>query len=108
VQDIVEGVDGLSVTVDDQAVEIRPDVDHHKGDAVEELMEMDEQALTIYLGDAETDVDAFRRLGDRVDETMQVSVGGELPASGYHLESPAEVREFLSWLRAALDEPELN
>jgi len=106
VQDIVEGRDGLSMTVDNQAVEIRPDVDHHKGDAVEELVEIDADTVVCYLGDAETDVDAFRRLDARDDETICVSVGGELPASGYRLESPVEVEGFLGWLTTAVGESE--
>lgn len=99
VQNVVEGVDGLSMTVDDQAVEIRPAVDHHKGDAVEALVDIDSRTAVVYLGDAETDIDAFRRLADRDNETLRASVGGELPATGYHLDSPAEVEAFLSWLR---------
>lgn len=104
VQDMVEGVDSLSMKMDEQAVEIRPAVDHHKGDAVEELIEIESQTLVLYLGDAETDIDAFRRLAERDDETMQVAVGSELPATGYHLKSPADVAQFLAWLRTELGE----
>ena len=102
VQETVEGIDGLSMTVDDQAVEIRPDVDYHKGDAVEEILDIGSQAVVLYLGDAKTDIDAFRRLAERDDRTIQVSVGGALPATGHHLESPGDVEQFLGWL-ARLD-----
>lgn len=104
VQDIVESEDGLSMNVDNQAVEIRPEIDRHKGDAVEELIEIDSDTLVVYLGDAETDVDAFRTLAAINDETVHVAVGSDLPASGYHLESPADVQAFLHWLRIELGE----
>jgi trehalose 6-phosphate phosphatase len=102
VQAVVDGEDALSMVVDDQAVEVRPDVDHDKGDAVEELIGADPETLVVYFGDAQTDVDAFRTLAARDDETVHVSVGDVLPASGYHLDAPADVEQFLCWLRAEL------
>lgn len=102
VQDVVEDEDGLSMVVDDQAVEIRPDIDQHKGEAAEELVDIDSETLVVCIGDAQTDVDAFRTLAAIDTETVQVSVDGELPASGHTLESPADVEVFLQWLRTEL------
>lgn len=99
VQAVVDNEEDLSMIVDEQSVEVRPNVDHHKGAAVEELFDAGPGALAIYLGDAQTDVDAFRTLAAWDDETVHVAVGSELPASGYHLDSPAEVERFLGWLR---------
>jgi trehalose 6-phosphate phosphatase len=102
VQAVVDDEAELSMVVDEQAVEVRPDIDHHKGDAVEELFDAEPDTLVIYLGDAQTDVDAFRTLAAWDDETVHVSVGDALPASGHHLESPADVERFLRWLRIEL------
>lgn len=104
VQSLVDSEDGLSMSVDKQAVEVCPDIDYHKGDAIEELIDIDSDPLVIYLGDAQTDVDAFRTLAAADNDTIQVSVGSDLPASGYHLESPADVERFLGWLRKELNE----
>jgi trehalose 6-phosphate phosphatase len=102
VQTVVDDEEGLSMVVDEQAVEIRPAIDYGKGDAVEELFDADPETLAIYFGDAQTDVDAFRTLSAWDDETVHVSVGDALPASGHHLESPADVERFLRWLRIEL------
>lgn len=102
VQSLVEDEEDLTMVVDEQSVEVRPDIDHDKGDAVEELLDVGAETLVIYFGDAQTDVDAFRTLAAWDDETVHVSVGSKLPASGYHLESPTDVGQFLGWLRTEL------
>jgi len=106
VQNVVESEECLSMTVASQSIEIRPDVDQHKGHAVEELVDIDPETVVLYLGDAQTDVDAFKTLAARDDETLHVSVGEELPSSGYYLDSPSDVEAFLSWLRDELVDSE--
>jgi len=103
VQSVVDD-DDLKMVVDEQSIEIRPDIDHHKGHAVEALS--DDDSLVIYFGDARTDVDAFRTLAGWEDETVHVSVGSELPASGHLLESPDDVGQFLQWIRTELGDLE--
>jgi trehalose 6-phosphate phosphatase len=98
VQGIVESEDGLSMEVDNQTVEIRPEIDQRKGEAVMELIDTESGTGIVYLGDAETDVDAFETLAALENDTIQISVGNELPSSGYHLDSPADVEAFLAWL----------
>jgi len=100
VRAVADDEDRLSVVVDDQSVELRPDVDYDKGDAVEELLVAGPRTSAVYVGDARTDVDAFRALAARDGTTVRVAVGGDLPASNYRLESPADVERFLGWLRA--------
>lgn len=97
VQTVVEDEEDLSMVVEAQTIEIRPDIDYHEGDAVEELHDVDPETLVIYLGDARTDVDVFRTLAGWDEETVHVSVGIELPASGHQLDSPDDVGQFLRW-----------
>lgn len=81
--------------------EIRPDLDWDKGRAL--LLLLDELGLDrpdvvpVYLGDDETDEDAFRALGDR---GIGVVVGLEdrSTLARYELADPGEVRRFLERL----------
>lgn len=98
VERLVDSEPTLRTTVSNKVVEIRPDTEYGKGAAVEALAETGPNTLVSYLGDAETDVDAFRTLAAMKDPTIRVSVGETLPASEYVLETPADVRELLEWL----------
>jgi trehalose-phosphatase len=102
VQAVVEGTDGLTMDVDDQIVEIRPEIEQRKGEAVTELVDIETETALIYLGDAQTDVDAFDTLAELSNETISISVGDTLPARGYHLDSPEDVETFLGWLASEL------
>jgi trehalose-phosphatase len=77
--------------------EIRPNVDFHKGKAVEDVLRTFsyQGLLPIYLGDDRTDEDAFRVLKDL---GISVFIGpGRFPsAADYFLRNPDEVQEFLS------------
>jgi len=79
------------------ALEIRPKVDFDKGKAVREILETipSPGLLPIYLGDDQTDEDAFRVLKG---QGISVVVGpGSLPSEAdFFLQDPDEVREFLS------------
>ncbi|CAN5645415.1 hypothetical protein BH23GEM10_BH23GEM10_06410 [soil metagenome] len=68
VRSCTDGTDGLRVTDGKKVVEIRPDVDWHKGRALAFLRSTIEQrfgpAPAVFIGDDRTDEDAFRELGD--------------------------------------------
>lgn len=77
--------------------EIRPKVDFHKGKAVREILNTfpSQGLLAIYLGDDQTDEDAFRVLKG---QGISVFIGpGSLPTEAdFFLQNPDEVQEFLS------------
>ncbi len=76
-------------------LEIRPNIDFHKGKAVRELLKTSSQELLpIYLGDDQSDEDAFRALRGR---GISVYVGpGMFPSEAdFFLQGPDEVQEFL-------------
>jgi trehalose 6-phosphate phosphatase len=77
-------------------LEIQPNVDFHKGKAVREILKIFPSAalLPIYLGDDQTDEDAFRVLKG---QGISVFIGrGTFPsAADFFLENPDEVQEFL-------------
>lgn len=78
-------------------LEVRPDVDWHKGRAVEWLTRRYAvtDALPIFIGDDLTDEDAFAALGDGVT----ILVGPARPtAARFRVDSPADVAMFLDWL----------
>ena len=103
VQAVVDGVEPISMHVDNKTIELRPAIDHGKGEAIERIVDTAPETLVIYLGDAQTDVDAFRTLDEMDDETVQIAVGSDLPATGHRLDSPEDVQEFLQWLVVELD-----
>ena len=81
-------------------VELRPNVDWDKGKAVLWLLEvlgLGDDVIPVYVGDDETDEDAFRAL---VDRGIGVVVGEEHrpTLARYALADPDEVREFLDRL----------
>lgn len=77
-------------------LEIRPNVDFHKGRAVREILKTVPSLglLPIYLGDDQTDEDAFRVLKG---QGISVFIGpGGLPSGAdFFLQNPDEVQEFL-------------
>jgi len=82
---------------------IRPRIYWDKGNAVAWIADRLGQPnlLIIYLGDDVTDEDTFAA----VPEAITVKVGGPLEGTGlqgtiarYHLDSPADVERFLTWL----------
>ena len=78
-------------------LEIQPNVDFHKGKAVREILNTFPSVgfLPIYLGDDQTDEDAFRVLKGH---GISVFVGPDdfTSEADYLLRSPDEVREFFS------------
>jgi len=81
-------------------LDIRPNVDFHKGDAVKEILKTvpSPGLLPIYLGDDQTDEDAFRVLKG---QGISVFVGpaGHPSEADFFLRNSGEVQEFLSRCR---------
>ncbi|HSB05426.1 MAG TPA: trehalose-phosphatase [Thermodesulfobacteriota bacterium] len=76
--------------------EIRPNVDFHKGKAVKKILEgfPSRMLLPIYLGDDQTDEDAFQVLkGHGI--SVFVGLAGFPSAADFFLQNPDEVQEFL-------------
>jgi trehalose-phosphatase len=78
-------------------LEIQPNVDFHKGKAVREILKIFPwpRFLPIYLGDDQTDEDAFRVLKSH-GISVFVGPGNFTSEADFFLRSPEEVREFLS------------
>ena len=93
----------LKVTEGKEVLEVRPDVDWHKGKAVEFLLERMRPppgAPILYIGDDRTDEDAFTALREVAGgEGVLVSEGspGQTAASSY-IETTEEVAELLDLL----------
>jgi trehalose-phosphatase len=77
-------------------LEIQPNVDFHKGKAVREILRIFPSAalLPIYLGDDETDEDAFRVV-KRQGVSVYVGPGTFPSTADFFLQNPDEVQEFL-------------
>lgn len=82
--------------------ELRPALEWDKGRAVLWLVKLlGDDALPIYIGDDDTDEDAFRALADRGAGIAVIEAPRET-AARYRLRDPDEVREFLGALTAAI------
>ncbi len=101
----VEGVAarhaGLRVTGGKKVHELRPAIDWDKGRAVQWLLDAlgldGSDVLPLYLGDDETDEDAFRALEDR-GIGIRVGEPDAATAARYALRDPGEVQTFLNRL----------
>lgn len=94
--------DGIRLTDGKKVVEIRPDVDWHKGRAFRFLRDTLEERFgrgpAIFIGDDRTDEDAFRELGS-TDCSIVVGDPPEHESIAQAcLRSPEEVAKFLSLL----------
>ena len=78
-------------------LEIRPNVHFHKGEAVREILGgfPSQGRLPIYLGDDQTDEDAFRVLKGK-GISVFVGPGGLPSGADFFLRDPDEVHVFLS------------
>ncbi|PSQ44288.1 trehalose-phosphatase, partial [Halobacteriales archaeon QS_9_68_42] len=88
----------LVATEGRKIVEMRPDVEWHKGEAVCELIDDGERASTVYVGDDVTDEDAFEALEDRSCWSVGVLVGDRPSAADYRVHDVDGVCTFLVWL----------
>jgi trehalose-phosphatase len=122
-QVVAEDVDRVDAVVADVALafprlrriggkkvhELRPDVEWHKGRAVEWLLSalgLDRpDVVAVYLGDDETDEDAFTALAARGGWGILVGQPPHPTAATARLHDPDEVMRFLSLLSTRGDEP---
>lgn len=75
--------------------EIRPGVDFHKGKAVKEILKgSSRNLLPVYIGDDQTDEDAFREVKGR-GITVFVGPGWLTSGAEHYLQDPTEVHNFL-------------
>lgn len=67
--------EGLIARWGRKVLEIRPDIEAHKGTAVERLVRESGVSRVLYAGDDATDIDAFERLGAaRLEHVVRVAV----------------------------------
>lgn len=95
----------LEVLAGQKVLELRPDVAWGKGEAAGLLRRILGRSLgqgvpvTLYLGDDQTDAEAFRALRGRA---LCVAVGRQPARANYRLPGPAAVRGLLAWLVTAI------
>jgi alpha,alpha-trehalase len=77
-------------------LEIRPKIDFNKGEAIREILKIfrSPELLPIYLGDDQTDEDAFRVLKGK-GISVVIGPGGHPSEADFFLQNPDEVQEFL-------------
>ncbi len=91
----------VKITRGKKVLEVRPPVDCNKGQAVLALRDhfcAKDRLITIYIGDDQTDEDAFSVLKDSPDISILVGDGVRGSQARYFLEDVAEVKEFLARL----------
>lgn len=90
-----------------QVIELEPDVDWDKGRAVRwmlEVLELDpSRTFVVYVGDDETDEDAFAALAG-LGAGIRVGLPLTRSLADYHLRDPEQVGELLRWLQSTLDD----
>jgi len=87
-----------------KVVEVRPNVQWDKGEAVQWLMMQEgfKDSIPVYIGDDETDRDAFRAIKGH---GISVAVGPLLQDADYYLRGQSEVEKCLRWLKSVLRNP---
>ena len=100
---VADGLPELRVTGGKEILELRPDLPWDKGRAVLALLDALglAEAVPVYIGDDETDEDAFRALRGRGVGIRVMDPPAET-AAGWSLRDPVEVRVFLERLAAEL------
>jgi trehalose-phosphatase len=103
---IASAHEGIRTLPGKEVVELRPDVDWDKGSAIEWILEQtagsdwEERVGVLYVGDDQTDEDAFRRLGSRA-VTVRVGDSGATHAK-YRVSGPADLVTALAELNSLL------
>lgn len=101
VEEVAADADGLRLRSGKKVVELEPDLAWDKGRAVDWIMDalgIDlDRYQVLYVGDDETDEDAFRALAVG-GIGIRVGPGVMSTRADYRLADPDEVRRFLGWL----------
>lgn len=96
VDEVVQFHEGVKAGEGKKVMEIRPDIDWHKGKAVEmliqELAPDNNNILPVYIGDDITDEDAFESLENGIG--ILVGKHGRKTLADYYLNDVDEVKEF--------------
>jgi trehalose 6-phosphate phosphatase len=102
VHDVAEAHPRLRRTGGKKVFELRPNVDWDKGRALQWLLEklrLGDHAFPMYVGDDETDEDAFRVIRERGLGIVVRGEGDDRPTvARYALRDTDETRRFLQWL----------
>jgi trehalose-phosphatase len=103
--EILRTAPALELLAGKKVLELRPRVGWGKGQAVRLLRDrlarsLGGRPLSLYLGDDETDEEAFRALRGRA---ICVAVGRRRTRAAYRLLGPSAVERLLAWLAAVLD-----
>ncbi|KAK1381817.1 Trehalose 6-phosphate phosphatase [Heracleum sosnowskyi] len=104
VHDVLKNYPRLRLTHGRKVLEVRPGIDWNKGKAVEFLLKSmnlgkNEDVLPIYIGDDNTDEDAFKVLKQgNMGYGILVSSTPKDSAAFFSLKEPDEVKEFLKFL----------
>lgn len=101
VEQVLASAQGLRKLAGKKVIEIQPEVEWNKGRAVRWIMDVlhvdPGETMVVYIGDDETDEDAFSALAGF---GLGIRVGSETTSSvaDFTLESPDAVQSFLEWL----------
>jgi trehalose-phosphatase len=103
--EILRTAPALELLAGKKVLELRPRVGWGKGQAVRLLRDrlarsLGRRPLTLYVGDDETDEEAFRALRGRA---ICVAVGRRRTRAAYRLRGPSAVERLLAWLADILD-----
>lgn len=107
-QRVLQNFPKLKKGVGKKIIELKPNIDWHKGKAIFWLLERLDlsrsEVLPIYIGDDITDEDAFRAL---VNNGLGILVGdhGQPTNAHYRLENVNEVKQFLNGIITLLEKP---
>ena len=87
----------IRLSLGKKVLEVRPNLDWHKGKAVLTLLKGVKKALPVYLGDDVTDMDAFRAIKGK---GISIFVGGMKKniTADYFLKDTCEVASFIKKL----------
>ena len=103
--EFVDNTAGLKTGEGKMIIELKPDIEWHKGKAVKWILEklgMDDRSsyLPVYIGDDVTDEDAYKELADE-GISIQVGPGAEPSAARFRLRNIYHVRILLKELAQA-------
>ncbi len=103
--EILRTAPALELLAGKKVLELRPRVGWGKGQAVRLLRDrlarsLGRRPLTLYVGDDETDEEAFQALRGRA---VCVAVGRRRTRAAYRLRGPSAVERLLAWLADVLD-----